>query len=39
MRALDRLHDRTAELGSDEIDEEWLESLSASRPGKVPWRE
>ena len=39
VQALDRLHDLTAELGSDEIDDEWLEDLSASRPGKLPWQE
>ena len=38
MRALDRLHDLTAELGSDHLEDEWLADLAASRPGKLPWQ-
>lgn len=39
MRALERLHDETAILGSDDgMSEDALMDLSMSRPGKLPWQ-
>jgi excisionase family DNA binding protein len=38
LQAMERLHDATAMLGSDEgMNDEELAALSASRPGKAPW--
>lgn len=38
MRALDELHNQTADLGSDDgLNEEELELLHQSRPGILPW--
>lgn len=39
IRAADRLHDRSAELGvSDDLSDHDLQELEASRPGSLPWR-
>lgn len=39
MRALDRLHDLSSDLGGDDgMTEEELDILSASRPGRLPWQ-
>lgn len=38
IRELEKLHDLTADLGSDEgMSPEELEDLEASRPGRLPW--
>lgn len=38
VRALDEMHDQTAELGSDEgMSEEEMEVLHQTRPGTLPW--
>jgi len=38
IRALDALHDQTAELGSDEgMTDEEMEMLHQTRPGTLPW--
>ncbi len=39
IRASDQLHDASAELGSDDLDDEWLRDLAASRPGRLPWQD
>ena len=39
IRATDRLHDETEDLGGPEgLSDEELQMLSASRPGKPPWQ-
>ncbi len=39
IRASDRLHAATADLGTTEgLDDEQLSSLAASRPGRLPWQ-
>lgn len=38
LQAIDRMHDETACLGSDEgMTEELLDALNAGRPGTPPW--
>lgn len=38
LRAIDRLHDESAGLGSDAgMTEEQIDSLDAGRPGTLPW--
>lgn len=40
IRASDRLHDATAELGGDRaLSAEELADLEASRPGRLPWED
>jgi Helix-turn-helix domain len=39
LRAVDRLHDESANLGADEgMSDKELEALSAGRPGTLPWQ-
>lgn len=39
LQAIDRMHDKTAALGSDDgMTDEQLEALEAGRPGTVPWK-
>ncbi len=38
IRAVDRQHDLTEGFGPDGLSDEELRSLSASRPGKLPWQ-
>ncbi len=38
IRAADRLHDETEGFGLDGLTQEEMDSLSASRPGTLPWK-
>lgn len=39
IRASDRMHDTTAELGGGELSEGELADLEAGRPGRLPWED
>jgi len=39
LRAIDRMHDETVDLGSDEgMTHDQLDALNAGRPGTLPWK-
>ena len=38
IRASDRAHDASADLGGEGLTEEELRDLEAARPGRLPWQ-